>query len=466
MSRFIPSLQPCEGSSCRRSSLRLHEVVFFVAMYLISIGTGGHKPALESFGADQFDDDHPEERKKKMSFFNWWNFGLCCGLVLGVTLIVYVQDHVAWGIADVILTAVMASSLVIFFLGRPYYRFRTPKGSPLTPLLRVFVAAFVKRHLPLPADPAELHEVDRTQKTGKRPLCHTGKLRFLDRAAIVERDGGERAASPWRLATVTQVEEAKLVVAVVPIWLGTIAFGLCVAQTSTFFIKQAVVMDRKLGRHFVIPPASIYSLSALGMLISVCIYDKLLVPFMRRATGNERGISILRRIGIGMAVSVLAMVVAAVVEKERRDKATSAMATTMSVFWLAPQFMILGIGDGFALVGLQEYFYDQVPDGMRSLGIAFYLSVIGAANFISSLLITVADKVTSRLGKSWFEEDLNKSRVDNFYWLLAAIGAANLCLYVYLASRYTYKNVQMRVASAEAYSSSASGDDDLDLEKK
>ncbi|MQM16389.1 hypothetical protein Taro_049346, partial [Colocasia esculenta] len=211
----------------------------------------------------------------------------------------------------------------------------------------------------------------------------------------------------WRLATVTQVEETKLVVAVVPIWLGTIAFGLSVAQTSTFFIKQAVLMDRKLGKHFVIPLASIYSLAAFGMLISVCIYDKLLVPFLRRKMGNERGISILRRIDIGMAFSVIAMVVAAVVEKERRDKATSSIAgsTPMNVFGLVPQFMILGFADGFALVGLQEYFYDQVPDSMRSLGIGFYLSVIGAANFLSSLLITVVDKRVAGAGSSSGDED-------------------------------------------------------------
>lgn len=37
---------------------------------------------------DQFDDDHPEERKKNMSFFNWWNSGICIGVIFGVTLIV------------------------------------------------------------------------------------------------------------------------------------------------------------------------------------------------------------------------------------------------------------------------------------------------------------------------------------------------------------------------------------------
>lgn len=120
---------------------------------------------------------------------------------------------------------------------------------------------------------------------------------------------------------------------------------------------------------------------------------------------------------------------------------------SMSVFWLAPQFLIIGFGDGLALVGLQEYFYDQVPDSMRSLGIGLYLSVIGAANFLSSLLITIVDHVTSKSGKSWFGEDLNSSRLDKFYWLLAAITTLSVFVFVLFAQRYTYKNVQNNVVA-------------------
>lgn len=129
---------------------------------------------------------------------------------------------------------------------------------------------------------------------------------------------------------------------------------------------------------------------------------------------------------------------------------------TMSVFWLAPQFLIIGIGDGFTIVGLQEYFYDQVPDSMRSLGIAFYLSVIGAGSFLSSFLITVVDKITGRAGNtSWFGKNLNTSRLDKFYWLLAAVSTANLCVYVLIARRYSYKNVQRRVAVVDCYEGEA-----------
>lgn len=435
--QLAPSLRPDR-------SLHLHETLFFVGIYLVSIGTGGHKPALESFGADQFDETHAAERVQKMSFFNWWNCALCSGVLLGVTVIVYAQERIGWGAASVVLAAVMAASLVVFLAGWRFYRYRVPEGSPLTPLLQVVVAAVRKRRLDLPADAAQLYEA-KPQNIKKRLLCHTDQLRFLDRAAIVEVEAehgvGEAAASgPWRLATVTQVEETKLVLTMVPIWVATLPFGMAAAQVSTFFIKQGSVMDRRLGPHFVLPPASIFALSAVAMIATVAVYDKVLVPSLRRATGGERGISILKRVGIGMAFAIVALAVAAVVERRRLGSPAPA---SVSVLWLVPQFALMGVGDGFALVGLQEYFYEQVPDNMRSLGIGLYLSVIGAGSFLSSLVITAADRVSSRGGRaSWFAKDLNRSRLDLFYWLLACIGAVNLIFYALVAARYSYKAVK------------------------
>ncbi|XP_071700947.1 protein NRT1/ PTR FAMILY 5.6-like [Rutidosis leptorrhynchoides] len=449
MSSMVPSLKPCESHVQCLQTRKVHEIVFFVAIYMISVGTGGHKPSLESFGADQFDDNHPDERKKKMSFFNWWNAALCAGLLLGVTLIVYVQDHAGWGQADIILTVVMAASTVIFIVGRPFYRYRKP-GSPLKPMVQVCVAAFCKRKLPLPSNPNELHEVPKTEKVQERLLCHTETFKFLDKAAIIE----EHKQDPWRLSTVTKVEEMKLLLNMIPIWLTTLPFGLCVAQSSTFFIKQGVLMNRKITDDFVLPPASINILAAFGMIFSVAIYDRLLVPLLRRVTRTERGISILKRIGIGMTFSITTMIISAIVEKKRLTIVKNDPlhgSPTMSVFWLAPQFITIGIADGFTLVGLQEYFYDQVPDSMRSLGIALYLSVIGAGSFLSSFLISIVDQVTTKVsGKSWFATDLNGSRLDYFYLLLAAITTTNLCVYVLVASRYSYKNVQKNTAVAAA----------------
>lgn len=279
--------------------------------------------------------------------------------------------------------------------------------------------------------------------------------RFLDKAAIIENEDVAKA-NPWRLSAVTKVEELKLIINMIPIWMTTLPFGICVAQSSTFFVKQSTTLNRTLVADFMIPPASVYGFAAISLVVSISIYDRLLVPFLRRLTGNERGIDILQRIGIGMIFSVATMIVAALVERRRLGIVSSSPAgnsLSMSVFWLAPQYVIIAVGDCFTLVGLQEYFYDQVPDSMRSLGIAFYLSVLGASSFLSSLLITMVDHVTERGGRSWFGKDLNSSRLDYFYWLLAGITAGNLFIYSFIARRYSYKNVTKTttVAVADCY---------------
>lgn len=438
MSQLVPALKPS-------TSMKLHKPIFFTAMYLVSVGTGGHKPGLESFGADQFDDDHPTEHRLKLSFFNWWNLGLCSGLLLGVTVIVYLEDTFGYGLATIILSFIMLLSLLVFLLGRPFYRFRVPQGSPLTPMFRTFAAAVSKRHLSLPPTADQLYELPNSN----RRLRHTDKFRFLDKAAIFEKD--QQGAQ--RLVMVTQVEELKLVLSMVPIWLTSLPFGISVTQTSTFFIKQGSTMNRTLANGFDIPPASVYALGAVAMIISVTFYEKFLVPFLRRSTGNERGLSLLKRIGTGMAFSIVAMATAAVVERKRLRVAEAEKTPTlsMSVFWLVPQFMIFGIGDGFTIVGLQEYFYDQMPDSMRSLGISLYLSVMGAASFLSSVLITAVDHLTGKMEKgSWFAKDLNKSRLDLFYWLLVVINGVNLGFYVFVARRYSYKCLQRRVGVTES----------------
>jgi len=183
---------------------------------------------------------------------------------------------------------------------------------------------------------------------------------FLDKAAIIEEEHVEEKNNPWRLVTVTRVEEAKLVINLVPIWLTSLTVGVSVAQGTTLFVKQAAAMNLKISDSFKIPAASMSSVSAVGTLITVPIYDRIIVPILRKVTGNERGISILRRVSIGMTLFVILMVVAALVEAKRLRMATHEALTvwetdhnSMSVWWLIPQYLILGVGNSFCIVGLQ-----------------------------------------------------------------------------------------------------------------
>ncbi|KAM2811799.1 hypothetical protein COP1_044399 [Malus domestica] len=152
-------------------------------------------------------------------------------------------------------------------------------------------------------------------------------------------------------------------------------------------------------------------------------------------------------VGTGMFISIISMVIAALAEMKRLKTAkdyglldTPSATVPMSVWWLVPQYLLAGLADFFTMVGLQEFFYDQVPNELRSVGLALYLSIFGVGSFLSSFLISAIDDVTGLEGESsWFSNNLNRAHLDYFYWLLGGISVVQLLIYLYFAKSYSYK---------------------------
>lgn len=57
-------------------------------------GTGGIKPNVSAFGADQFNEADPRDRREKESFFNWFYLAVNVGSLIASIVIVYIQDSV------------------------------------------------------------------------------------------------------------------------------------------------------------------------------------------------------------------------------------------------------------------------------------------------------------------------------------------------------------------------------------
>ena len=227
---------------------------------------------------------------------------------------------------------------------------------------------------------------------------------FLDRARIKdELDYECKTSHNWRLCTVQYIEEVKAVLGLLPIWMSCLMFGVVYAQNFTFFTKQGSTMDRKIGTHFQIHPASLQCFISLSVVLLVLVYDRIFVPVAENLTGNERGITLLHRIGTGMFFSTMSMIAAALTKIRRikvaKDNGLIDMphaTIPLSISLLLPQYMLFGIADVFVMVGMQEFFYDQMPDTMKIMGIAVYLSVLGVGNFLSSILISVTEKLSCR----------------------------------------------------------------------
>jgi peptide/histidine transporter 3/4 len=176
----IPALQPakCVDSVCP-SATAAQYAVFFIGLYLVALGTGGIKPCIWPFGADQFDDTDPREKGKKGSFFNWFYFFNNIGALISTSLVVLVQEDVGWGLGYGIPTLVMGIGIAIFFLGTPFYRLQRPGGSPLTRICQVLVASFHKRNVEGPEDNSLLYETQDGRSTikGSRKLDHSEELK-------------------------------------------------------------------------------------------------------------------------------------------------------------------------------------------------------------------------------------------------------------------------------------------------
>ncbi|MCO5579466.1 hypothetical protein L7F22_033321 [Adiantum nelumboides] len=160
---------------------------FYLSLYLIAVGTGGVKPRLEAFGADQFDEYHPSESNSKSSFFSWWYFGIAFGALVSYTVIVYIEDNGTPGLGYGILAIMITLAAILFLVGTPIYRNRTPFGSSLAGLFKVSIAAARKWHTEVPHDISLLYETDngKALQSGSKKLLHTAGLGCLDKAATM-----------------------------------------------------------------------------------------------------------------------------------------------------------------------------------------------------------------------------------------------------------------------------------------
>eukprot|EP01018_Ginkgo_biloba_P000984 Gb_03690 [translate_table: standard] len=445
----LPSLKPpqCKSTdiNCSTKASTLQIGIFYFALYVLALGTGGTKPNISTIGADQFDDFDPKEKRQKVSFFNWWMFSIFFGSLFAQTFLIYIQDNVGFSVGYALPTAGLIISVIIFLVGTPFYRHKVRKGNPFSRMAQVIVAAFRKWNVVVPSDPNELHELDPKEyiAKGRYPIANTPQSRFLDKAAT--KSG--TANTPWMLCTVTQVEETKLMIRMLPIWVASLIPSTMVAQVNTLFIKQGTTLNRHMGSNFEIPPACLTSFVTMSMLVSVAVYDRYLVKFFRRYTGKHRGITLLQRMGIGLVIHILIMTVASIAESRRisiakehglQNKKNATVPLT--IFALLPQFLLMGMADAFVEVAKLEFFYDQAPESMQSLGTAMCVSTLGVGNFISSFLLTTVPKITGRKGHtSWILDNLNACRLDYYYAFLTVLNLLNIIYFLIVSHFYVYK---------------------------
>ncbi|XP_022735931.1 protein NRT1/ PTR FAMILY 4.6-like [Durio zibethinus] len=442
---------PCQKVNAHKAAM------LFTGLYLVALGVGGIKGSLPPHGAEQFDETTPQGRKQRTSFFNYYVFCLSCGALVAVTFVVWIEDNKGWQWGFGIATATILTSIPVFLLGSPIYRIKIPAGSPITTMFKVLAAAIYNCKSKNPSNAVmgmetcpssysvESSEGEERNTKVKVPIqTLTEDLKFLNKAIA------GKPVNQMLQCTVKQVEEVKVVLRIIPIFMCTIMLNCCLAQLSSFSVQQAATMNSKIGS-LKVPPASLPVFPVIFMMILASTYNHVIIPFFRKVTKTEMGITHLQRIGAGLVLSIIAMAVAALVEIKRKKVAVelgllnSADSLPITFLWIALQYLFLGSADLFTLAGMMEFFFTEAPTSMRSLATSLSWASLAMGYYFSSVLISIVNNITSTFRHTpWLSgSNLNHYHLESFCWLMCILSSLNFFHYLFWANRYKYRTTSL-----------------------
>ncbi|OMO77207.1 Proton-dependent oligopeptide transporter family [Corchorus olitorius] len=431
---------PCQnGSSMCPIPSKVQFSVLYSGIALASIGVAGTRFTIAAMGANQF-----EESKDQRIFFNWFAVTLYTSMVLGATVIVYIEENVSWTLGYCLCFAVNVIGLAILLLGRRYYRHVKPQGSPFTRLAHVITATILKRKIPL-SSRAEDYYYQKDGAAEKGASMPTKSFRFLNHAAL-ETEGDTKAdgsiAKPWRLCSVQQVEDLKCLLRIFPLLSSSIVLCTTLPVVSTLTILQALTVDRHLGPNLKVPAGSMIVFILTSTAINLTFIDRLLFPMWQKIT--HKSPMPLQRIGLGHLFNMTGMSVAALVESRRLKLAQihhlsdhPGSTVPMLVLWLVPQLVLVGLGEAFHYPGQVTLYYQEFPKPLRSTATAMISVVVAISYYLSTAVIDLVRRVTP-----WLPDNINKGKLGNVYLMFAMMQMFNFFYFLFISKCYKYQRLE------------------------
>ena len=88
----------------------------------------------------------------------------------------------------------------------------------------------------------------------------------------------------------------------------------------------------------------------------------------------------------------------------------------------------------FLLPGL-AFAYSQSPLYLQGVVMGLNLATIGIGFYVAGALAAIAKKAS---GDTWYPQDLNDGKLENYFFFLAAVMFLNFLVFVFIARKYKY----------------------------
>ncbi|KAL6519161.1 hypothetical protein OROGR_018481 [Orobanche gracilis] len=415
----------------------VQKALFYTSLPLMAFGMSGHAVSIVQFLADQYPEfnqlDYSRRPFKIVGFL-----GIFIGPLVGAFALPYIKP---WSI-NFGIPAILVLVATLFFLSGSFsYKINGPQGSPLTTVARVIVASTRNITRKLPADHTDLYEI---VTRNAMYLPHTRGLRCLDKAAI-QSPSQEQENYRWKICRVSEVEETKLIIRILPMLLVFIGLGIVSSIGKTYFVVQADNMNPKIGKWKV--PLQVFQL-IIDVTTDKIFNDMVLQfkQFLKRMGLNKYALPL--NVTVAVVFSVLCCITAAKVEARRLHVIRAHdlfnnpdERIPMSMFWLVPQYMLLAGMDSFITSSIVVCLAPLMTTALASHFLFLTNGMFGLGYMGNVLSVYVVGKASEKNGnQNWFQHTLNRSRLDKYYWTLAALSSVSFVLLSLAAMMYPYKS--------------------------
>jgi peptide/histidine transporter 3/4 len=143
----------------------------------MSIGAGGIRSSSLAFGVDQLS-KQDENAGIKEGYFSWYYASVAVASLLGLSVVVYIQDNMGWTVGFGVPVVLMFIATLSFFLATPFYVMLEAKKNMLTGLAQVLVASYRNRLQQLPQEDMNVNGIYHHEKDSNL-LVPTEKLRYV-----------------------------------------------------------------------------------------------------------------------------------------------------------------------------------------------------------------------------------------------------------------------------------------------
>nr|GMD43368.1 protein NRT1/ PTR FAMILY 5.5-like [Ipomoea batatas] len=368
----------------------IQKAFFFTSLVLMGVGMAGKAVSLDAYlrryqtpGDDNSNDLNNQQVDDEEEDGFWSVNNL---LVIGISVVaaLALSNIKPWDIKFAVPAVFSFTATLVFFAGKELGFYSNygdkPEGSALTTVVRVLVAATYKSCHKLPANSAQLYQGN--HNSAER-LTHTDDgCGCFDKAAI--ESPTKRAENKWKAAKMNHN-------------IGKWQFPTTILLLLPKAAKYATLAACKYA----------FKSTRLKLLAESSEFGSMIGPIY------------------AMINTVMCCLFATLVETARRHHIDH--DETMSIFWLIPQFYALINVDATFHESVKAFFKNNAAPSMKEYALHLTQFVWGIGEALSLVSVLAC--------KKWFNNDVDQSRLDKYYWTLTALTALAFICYLLLVIR-------------------------------